>query len=104
MIYEELVADLPTISRATVYRNLNVLADNGLIRRVRIPNSPDRFDHTVENHFHIHCTQCGAVSDVSLTVGEDVSSFLMSGDSHGYEIQGYELVFNGLCPDCKKKK
>ncbi len=96
ILYEELVAEMPTLSRATVYRNLNVLADNGKIRRVRIPNSPDRFDPTLEDHYHIHCSQCGAVSDIHVALDETSRRLLMDGDAGEYEVHGYEIVFNTM--------
>lgn len=89
----------PTISRATVYRILNKLADSGEALRVRINNGADHFDHQVFPHYHVHCGVCGKVADVEMPIEELVN--LLS-DTAGYQIVGYSLQFDGVCPDCRK--
>ena len=53
------------ISRGTVYRNLNLLADAGEILSIKTPGG-SRFDRTIEPHAHIICTSCSRVIDVPL--------------------------------------
>ena len=65
-VYEEIIKEHPTISKATVYRNLNLLSDMGEIRRLVIPGSADRFDHITCNHCHVKCKACGRVFDVDM--------------------------------------
>lgn len=95
-IYEAIAVKYPGISRGTVYRNLNSLADDGLIRRVQVANAPDRYDHTVYNHAHFMCRQCGKVFDYELSRGVEPDSSL----NPGFEVSGYELVFSGRCSLC----
>lgn len=52
-VYERVAASMPNVSLTTVYRNLNRLTADGKIRRITIPNEPDRFDKTVYDHYHI---------------------------------------------------
>lgn len=54
-VYQHVAARHPSISKATVYRNLNSLAEDGLLRRVAMPDAADRFDFTVGPHYHIKC-------------------------------------------------
>lgn len=89
----------PTISRATVYRILNKLADSGEAMRVRINNGADHFDHQVFSHYHVHCNVCGKVADVQMPM-EELAKFLR--DTSGYRISGYSLQFDGVCPMCLK--
>ena len=63
-IYERVAASMPNVSLTTVYRNLNRLTADGRIRRITIPNEPDRFDKTVYDHYHIKCEVCGYFGDV----------------------------------------
>ncbi|MGE4584926.1 MAG: Fur family transcriptional regulator [Sphaerochaeta sp.] len=100
-IYETIVLKHPSISRATVYRNLNMLVDEGKVRRVRVLGGPDHFDHTLVQHYHIQCTSCKKVSDIDVPNGIDIGVELM--ETYGYIIESYEVVFNGICPDCQKK-
>ena len=98
-VYEEVRKEHPTISRATVYRNLNLLAELGEIRRLEIPGSPDRFDHRCHDHCHVRCVRCGRVFDVDM----DFVGGLERGirDAHGFDFTGYDIIFRGICPDCK---
>ena len=64
-IYERVAAEMPNVSLTTVYRNLNRLTADGKIRRITIPNEPDRFDKTVYDHYHIACEVCGFFGDVT---------------------------------------
>ena len=101
-IYNEIVKEHPTISRATVYRHLNLLSEMGEIRRLEMPGSADRFDHISSNHCHVKCEVCGRVFDVDM----DFVSGLESGirDAHGFDFSGYDIIFHGICPECKEQK
>ena len=64
---KEAKKSLPKIAVGTVYRNLNELAEVGIIRKIEVPNAPDRFDKTVAPHEHLICPECGAVEDLAIT-------------------------------------
>lgn len=89
------------ISRATVYRNLNLLAENGEVLHIKVP-SADRFDLRADLHYHLFCTNCGAVSDVPLFYARDLDEVLSR--KTGYSIIRHRTVFEGLCPACQKEK
>lgn len=101
-IYNAINKEHPTISRATVYRNLKLLSEMGEIRRIEIPGSADRFDHISRNHCHVKCDICGRVFDVDM----DFVSGLENGirDTHGFDFIGYDILFHGICPECKIQK
>lgn len=101
-VYEDIRREYPSISRATVYRNLDVLAKQGEIRRIEVPGSPDRFDHIVSNHCHVKCDKCGRLFDVDM----DYVSGLEKGirDHRGFDFTGYDIIFHGICPQCKMMK
>ena len=98
-VVAEVQSSYPSISRATVYRILNKLADSGEALRIRINNGADHFDHQTFPHYHVHCSECGKVADVAMPVEELVD---MLTDTSGYKISGYSLQFDGLCPECAK--
>lgn len=101
-VYSEIIKEHPTISKATVYRNLNLLSEMGEIRRLEVPGNADRFDHISSDHCHVKCEGCGRIFDVDM----DFVSGLESGikDAHGFDFSGYDIIFHGLCPECKKQK
>ena len=85
----------PGIVRATIYNNLNVLAEENQIRRICQSGQPDRFDANPIVHEHIICTQCGAVEDVWL---KDFKKKLTN--ELRRDIQDYELVIHCKCTKC----
>ena len=98
-IYEEIKKDHPNISRATVYRNLNVLSEMGEIRRLETPGGADRFDHRCHDHCHVRCQKCGRVFDVDVDFITGLEQRIR--DAHGFEFTGYDILFRGICPDCQ---
>ena len=96
---EEIKKDHPNISRATVYRNLNVLSEMGEIRRMETPGGADRFDHRCHDHCHVRCQKCGRVFDVDVDFITGLEQRIR--DAHGFEFTGYDILFRGICPDCQ---
>jgi len=101
-IYAEISKICPSISRATVYRNLQQLCEQGMIRRREIPGSPDRFDHNTGSHYHMRCTVCGRVEDADM---EYLPALTQSvADSRGFLLTGHTIIFDGICPECRKRE
>ncbi len=89
------------ISRGTVYRNLNLLAESGEISHVRVP-SADRYDFRLDRHYHTFCTGCGAVCDSPVPYTEEYDR--LTEEATGFRITRHRTVFEGLCPECQKKE
>ena len=70
VIFAELRQKDPSISLATVYRNLKLLSDLGEIRKLSFVSGADRFDPTVKPHYHFVCERCGKVYDIPMKVAE----------------------------------
>ncbi|MDD7173720.1 MAG: transcriptional repressor [Clostridiales bacterium] len=100
-IYEAIAVSHPTVSRATVYRNLNQLAESGEIRKMAIPGGPDRYDHRCHNHYHAMCRKCRRVFDIEMPYIDDLEKSVE--DAHGFAISGHDIMFRGLCPECQRK-
>ncbi len=101
-IYEIVRKSLPRISLGTVYRNLDLLSEIGLIQKLETAGTKKRFDATVENHCHVRCMKCGRVDDVLVDPGPMIDEALAEiGD---YEILGHRIEFVGLCPECRKER
>lgn len=100
-IYGEIVKTHPHISRATVYRNLKLLAEAGEIRRMEIPGGADRFDHLCHDHCHIRCIRCGRVFDVDMDYVAGLEKNIR--DTRGFEFSGYDIIFRGICPGCRRQ-
>lgn len=100
-VYEVVRSKHPTISRATVYRNLGMLAARGDILRVKVPDAADRYDFSNEPHYHARCRVCGCVVDVDMPYEKDIA--LKVTDAHGFSIEGHEIIFDGICRECQRK-
>ena len=99
MIYEKISADHPLVSKATVYRNLKLLAKQGQILHIPIPDGADCFDFNCLPHYHVKCRGCGGVFDVDMPYQDNICSKIVN--TRGFEIESHQIVFSGLCPDCK---
>lgn len=99
-IYHDIAAQHPSISRGTVYRNLNLLAENGEIARIEVPGGPDRYDHRCFSHYHARCLGCGRLFDIEMDYMPDLPQRII--DAHGFAVSGHDILFNGLCPDCQQ--
>lgn len=98
-IYHEIHDIEPTISLATVYRNLNLLADNGEIRKVKFQGTSDRFDPITAEHFHFVCNRCGKVQDLSIkTEFKKMDELIMS--ETGADVYFHDLIVYGECREC----
>lgn len=94
-IFLELKKMEPKVVQATVYNNLNMLHREGLIRKVSLEGSPDRYDK-IKKHDHLVCKKCGALSDISF---RDLTEGLE--EQLGEGILSYDLKVFYLCPKCR---
>lgn len=95
-IYDTVVKLCPSISRATVYRNLNRLCDDGQLLRVTVANAPDRFDRTIGEHCHFRCRSCGRVFDY-VTKGAFELSRELNPD---FIVTSCDFIVSGYCKSC----
>lgn len=102
-VHEMVAGDMPGLSLGTVYRNLNHMAETGLIRRISVINSPDRFDGDMTPHHHICCMDCGEFGD-RFDLPYDEALDAMAAKNTGYDISRHETVFYGTCKKCKNLK
>ena len=103
MVYEEIHAAHPSISRATVYRNLRMLEAEGRIMRIDVPGSADCFEARTREHYHIRCASCGKLFDAKLKYMPNLVELERAADSE-FEICACNLLFVGYCPDCREKR
>ena len=97
-VYSLVRVELPKVSLGTVYRNLDLLAKQGLIRTLATAGEQRRYDGMLEDHHHIRCEVCGRVDDINLEDTERLDELVV--DSRGYEVHGYTLCFTGVCREC----
>lgn len=101
-LYDRVKKVMPRISLATVYRNLEILSEAGMIAKLEISGRQKRFDYDVEEHDHIYCVLCHRVDNLEI----DRHSFrdVPKASDKGYAVTGYRLEVAGVCPECQQKK
>jgi len=97
-LFEIVRRRLPRISLGTVYRNLEVLHEDGRILKLETAGSEARFDGTTHAHHHIRCTDCGAVRDLEVDLPVDPVDHVT--DPGGFRVEACDIRFFGTCPAC----
>ncbi len=98
-IFREIAAENALISKATVYRNLKILSEQGEIQHIPIPDGADCFDFNTTPHYHMECRSCFRVFDINMPYQEDLYDKIVNcGD---FLIDSHYIVFSGLCPACR---
>lgn len=100
MVFQQIRPENPRLSLGTVYRNLNLLAEEGLLTRMPFP--VERYDSRTHPHCHLRCEKCGAVSDLELayTPELDAAAAALCPEAG---IHRHDLVFYGLCSQCREE-
>lgn len=98
LIYSTIKTEYPNISLGTVYRNLTLLSETGIIQKLSCGTSSDHFDYDTSPHPHFICTQCNAVIDLEMN---DLS-FLdtLAENSFDGKVDSHQLFFYGKCGHC----
>lgn len=101
MVYQWLKPENPNLSLGTVYRNLSLLSEEGLL--VRMPFPVERYDGDTSPHSHFRCRSCGRVSDLEPRYDGELDA-LAAKAAPGFQVEGHDLTFTGLCPACREKE
>ena len=98
-VYERVKQEIPDISLATVYRNLNLFKEQGLIQSLGTVQGVERFDGNTAPHVHYICTGCGRVVDLpGLSVPEEMNHAAEL--ESGGQVAACQLTFTGICGKC----
>jgi Fur family ferric uptake transcriptional regulator len=101
-VYDMVRKRLPRIGLGTVYRNLELMADSGIILKLEVGGTQKRFDATIEPHYHIRCTSCGKVDDIAMEVQGQINR--AAEKASNYIILGHHVEFSGICEECTKEQ
>lgn len=101
-IYDKVRKTYPDVSLGTVYRNLDVLARQGLVNRLDFGSSCDRFEAKIPPHHHFVCERCGSVLDVDLPIDDSLAKKLRS--ATGLKASRHEIRFYGVCRACGEEE
>jgi Fur family peroxide stress response transcriptional regulator len=94
-IYSGLKAEMPTLSRSTVYNTVSAFVEEHLVQEVTIEENEVRYDADTRDHGHFKCTLCGCVYDFGIDIGAFPAK-----DLSGFRIDSKSVYFKGICPKC----
>lgn len=99
-IYENIRRDYPSISLATVYKNVSALHEVDILREVKAPAQKQRYELSHDRHVHVACEKCGKLEDIKVDISEFSDKCAMMS---GYKLHDTSAVFIGICPECIAK-
>jgi len=101
-IYKALEGRFPNMSVATVYNNLRILREIGLIRELTYGDDSSRFDSNMKDHYHIICEDCGKIVDFHYPTLDEIES--LAEKVSGFDISHHRMELYGKCEECSKVK
>ena len=99
-VYNQLKPELPDLSLGTVYRNLSLFKEQGIIASLGTVGGVERFDGNTAPHVHFVCSGCDAVIDLPQMQIPDSLTTQAETAADG-RVTGCQLTFAGYCKDCK---
>ncbi|MFA6739049.1 MAG: transcriptional repressor [Bacilli bacterium] len=88
----------PSIGVSTVYRNVNLLVEQGQLRRLPMPDQAMHYDANLHPHQHFQCVDCGKILDLDFDPYDQLAEYMK--EKAQLEIIAHETVFSGRCPQC----
>jgi len=99
-LYEILRMSFPSISLATVYKNINQMYELGILEVIKVPHHKQQYEISKEPHIHLACDSCGSIMDMEQCINELMDS---AESESGYRLNHSSVVLNGICPSCQAK-
>ncbi|GAK01317.1 peroxide stress regulator PerR, FUR family [Geomicrobium sp. JCM 19055] len=101
-IYKALEGKFPNMSVATVYNNLRVFKEVGIVKELSYGDSSSRFDSVTNSHYHIICNDCGKIVDFHYPALDEVET--LAEHVTNFQVQSHRMEIYGTCPECMSKQ
>ncbi len=98
-LYNKLLEKFPSISLATIYKNINAMCEKLFLSEVKIPNSKAVYELVKSDHAHIICKVCGSIEDMNLDTSSLENEVLSLSN---FKIESSSIVLSGVCSKCSK--
>ncbi len=96
-LYKSLQNKFPSLSLATVYKNINTMCDKLFLSEVKIPHQKNVYELLKKEHAHVVCSKCNTIKDINL---DTLSIINQAKELSHYDLNESSIVFNGICPNC----
>ena len=97
-VYDMVRKRLPRIGLGTVYRNLELLTEKGIIKKLEVGGEQKRFDGDTSAHYHIRCVECNRVEDIFIERHKELEK--KAATCCSYQILDHHVQFSGICSHC----
>ena len=100
-IYEKVIKTHPSLSLATVYKNIILMVENGVLVEVPITGKKPKYELLKDDHIHLVCTECGEVEDRPHNENADALFSSMT-KNENFSLCKQQINLYGVCSDCKE--
>jgi Fur family peroxide stress response transcriptional regulator len=100
-VYARVRRYIPAISLATVYKNIHLFVERGVLRELSMHHGSLRVEMNSVNHHHLVCSQCKAITDIE---EKDLGALPAPRKLRGFHVERYSVDIIGICPACQKAK
>jgi len=97
-LYKNLLEKFPSISLATIYKNVNAMVEKIFLNEVKVPDTKTVYELVKEEHSHLICSSCGKIEDI--IIDTSVLNNTLSAVSN-FKVDNTEVVFQGTCEKCQ---
>lgn len=97
-LYDRMKPEFPNLSLSTVYRNLGILEEEGMIQKLTCCTSFDRYDADISMHSHFYCRECNRVYDIETN---DIEKYALENAVESkHQVEGCNVTLYGVCKEC----
>ena len=100
-LYSLMRRDFPSVSLATIYKNIHQMMESGLIQEVKLPSQKSVFELVKEPHLHMVCDRCHKIEDIVIGTDKIIEE---AEKISGYKILESFITLRGICPQCREKE
>jgi len=103
IIYEEVIKTHSSLSLATVYKNIILMVEKGVLVEVPITGKKSKYELLKEDHIHLVCTECGEVEDKPQhTAANELFTFMTNQEN--FTLSKQQINLYGVCNHCQVQK
>jgi len=99
-LYKTIHVAFPSISLATVYKNVSQMHEKGILEAIKVPKHKLRYEIAKAPHIHLACDRCGSVIDMKQCIDKLIDA---AERESGYRLEQSTVVLTGICPECQAK-
>lgn len=96
-LYKKLLDRFPSVSLATIYKNINSMVEKLFLSEVKIPNAKAVYELSKNEHAHLVCSNCKAVMDIELD-SSDISKQISN--LNNFKVNQTDIILSGICQKC----